>query len=96
MVSDRMPTRLRLLPDMRRAAPQPRDLAASDKVLVCDKCLRACCWYGEFMCDEAVTAGLKILTVADLRRLDREHEEYWTDEKLIQVYGEVKRPPAVS
>ena len=41
------------------------------KVLVCDKCLRAACWYGEFMCDDAVSAGLKVLTVGDLRKLDR-------------------------
>lgn len=68
-----------------------RKLEARDKVLVCDKCFRACCWYGEFMCDEAVTAGLKILTVADLRKLDREHEDYWSDETLIKVYGDASR-----
>ena len=61
------------------------------KVLVCDKCLRACCWYGEFMCDDAVQAGLKILTVGDLRKLDREHEDYWSDEKMINVYGDASR-----
>lgn len=61
------------------------------KVLVCDKCLRACCWYGEFMCDAATEAGLKILTVHDLRMLDREHEDYWTDEKMIEIYGDAIR-----
>lgn len=26
-------------------------------VTVCDKCLRAACWQGEFMCDDAYGAG---------------------------------------
>jgi hypothetical protein len=61
------------------------------KVLVCDKCLRASCWYGEFFCDDAVGADLKIMTVGDLRKLNREHEDYWTDEKMIEVYGDANR-----
>lgn len=63
----------------------------TDKVLVCDKCFRACCWYGEFMCDDAQGAGLKVLTVADLRQLNLEHEEYWDDAMLIKVYGTADR-----
>lgn len=63
----------------------------TSKVLVCDKCLRASCWYGEFMCEEAGGAGLQIVTVADLRKLKREHEEYWSDKKLIQIYGDADR-----
>ena len=62
-----------------------------DKVLVCSACLRACCWYGIFMCDDARGAGLKILTVGDLRKLDREHEDYWSDEKMIEQYGDASR-----
>ena len=27
-------------------------------IIVCDKCLQASCWYGEFMCDEAKHAGI--------------------------------------
>lgn len=61
------------------------------RVLVCDKCLRAACWYGEFMCDDAVSAGIKVMKVADLRKLDREHEEFWSDEKMIEVYGTADR-----
>lgn len=29
----------------------------SEEVTVCDKCMRACCWQGEFMCDESQMAG---------------------------------------
>lgn len=61
------------------------------KVLVCDKCLRACCWYGIFMCDAAVDAGLRVLTVGDLRKLEREHEDYWSDKMMIEQYGDVER-----
>lgn len=76
--------------------PRPQDsakaeLTGAEKVLVCDACLRACCWYGEFMCDDSRGAGLTILTVAELRKLDREHEEYWSDEKLIEIYGDADR-----
>lgn len=49
-----------------------------DVVTVCDKCLRACCWQGEFMCDDARTAGTVERTVAQLREGQYgEHEDYW-------------------
>ena len=60
-------------------------------VLVCDHCLRACCWYGEFMCNDARHAGLKVLTIGELRKLNREHEGYWTNEKMIEIYGDATR-----
>lgn len=56
---------------------------------VCDKCLRACCWYGEFMCDEARTAGLTYKTVEELKALKREHWNYWSDEYLKRVFGTI-------
>lgn len=62
-------------------------MKANNEVLVCDKCFRACCWYGEFMCDEAVGAGLCVLTVGDLRKLKLEHSEYWTKKTFLRVYG---------
>lgn len=61
------------------------------KVLVCDKCLTASCWHGEFMCQESTTAGLKLLTIRDLKKLNREHEEHWSDATMIKIYGNADR-----
>ena len=62
----------------------------NDKVIqVCDKCLRACCWYGMFMCDDSRTAGTVYKTVRELKALNAEHSDYWTDKQLIHIYGEV-------
>ena len=51
------------------------------KVTVCDKCLCACCWQGEFMCDDAKGAGTVDKTVRELFALNapcvRENSEYW-------------------
>jgi len=63
-------------------------LRNSKRVLVCDHCLRACCWYGEFMCDDRGGAGLGVLQVETLKRLSREHPEYWTAQYFQKVYGE--------
>ena len=57
----------------------------NDKLVeVCDNCLCACCWYGEFMCDDARSAGTVIKTVGELKKLNREHSEYWTDAKFSE------------
>lgn len=63
----------------------------NSKVMVCDKCLRASCWHDEFRCDEAYGAGLVIKTVGELRKLGLEHEDNWSDKKMIQVYGDANR-----
>jgi hypothetical protein len=56
------------------AEPLPDDT----KVTVCDKCFRASCWHGEFMCDDARGAGITVKTVAELRAGNfGEHEDYW-------------------
>jgi epoxyqueuosine reductase QueG len=47
-------------------------------VTVCDNCLMACCWQGEFMCDAARTAGTRDMSVIELQFLKRENEHYWT------------------
>lgn len=54
---------------------------------VCDVCLTAACWYGEFMCELAQTAGTVKLPVATLKTLNREHPDQWSDAKLMMVYG---------
>lgn len=54
---------------------------------VCDACLTAACWYGEFMCDDSLRAGTTTKTVAELRVLNREHADYWSDKKRLAIYG---------
>lgn len=45
---------------------------------VCDKCLRAVCWWGIFYCDDYQSAGLVKYKVRDLIKLGREHKSYLT------------------
>ncbi len=58
-------------------------LADDLQIIVCDQCLRACCWQGNFMCDRAYSAGTVKKTVAELRELAKnhphggEHQDYW-------------------
>ena len=62
-------------------------LNPSKQIQVCDKCFRACCWYGEFMCEDAQTAGTVLFPVSRLRKLNLEHPDYWTAKKFEEVYG---------
>lgn len=47
------------------------------KVVVCSKCLRACCWQGEFYCDDYKAAETVEKTVAELSKFNLEHPDYW-------------------
>lgn len=59
-----------------------------DKLIeVCDKCLTASCWHGEFMCDEAQNAGTTLKKISELLVLDREHVSHLSDENLDKIYG---------
>jgi hypothetical protein len=50
-------------------------------ITVCSSCLRACCWQGEFMCDEAEGAGTVQRKVSALRANPHgESEHYWQAE----------------
>lgn len=48
-------------------------------VTVCNKCLRACCWQGEFMCEWAKTAGTIEETIEVLKMMNLEHPDYWKE-----------------
>ena len=49
-------------------------------VTVCDKCLMACCWHGEFMCEEAQAAGTTELPIWKLEELALEDPHHWETE----------------
>ena len=57
-------------------------------VQICDKCHKASCWYREFMCMDYLHAGVELKTVAELRELDLEHEDQWSDEKMDAMFGQ--------
>lgn len=47
-------------------------------ITVCSKCFRACCWQGEFMCDDAVEASTVNKKVSELVNGNYgEHPDYW-------------------
>jgi hypothetical protein len=63
--------------------------AMTDRTItVCAECLTASCWHGEFMCDNAVTAGLAEKTVAELRALRLEHPNNYSVAKISRVCGD--------
>jgi epoxyqueuosine reductase QueG len=49
----------------------------TELVTVCDQCLQASCWQGEFYCHEDKTAGTKQMTRKELAKLGRENSDYW-------------------
>jgi hypothetical protein len=46
-------------------------------VIVCAACLTACCWQGTFPCSKSRTAGTRAMVVGELRKLKREHPNFW-------------------
>jgi hypothetical protein len=60
------------------ARPQKPEIDPETRITVCDACFRACCWQGQFMCDDARDAGTTVRTVRELRDGNHgEHEDYW-------------------
>lgn len=54
-----------------------------EKITVCDKCFKASCWQGTFMCDESRGAKTTQKTRKSLIILDLEHTDYMmTDDQL--------------
>ena len=54
---------------------------------VCSKCLMACCYHGELMCDNAKEAGTELKTVRELLNLGLENNYHWSDENMNRIYG---------
>ena len=59
-------------------------------VTVCDKCLKASCYQGIFLCDDAYYAGEKKLSIKELKKLNLEHPSYWENEdtNYQKIFGE--------
>ena len=51
-------------------------------ITVCDACLTASCWHGEFMCEESRYAGTIEKTVEELNLLHLEHPSNYSKEKI--------------
>ena len=61
-------------------------------VTVCDACLRASCWHGDFYCDNAKAAGIKEVRASELLRLDTEDVQHFSRERIATVTGELPCP----
>lgn len=49
-----------------------------NKVNVCSKCLRACCYQEYLMCYESDGTSVK-KTIKQLKKLNLEHHSYWEE-----------------
>jgi len=56
-------------------------------VTVCDHCLQASCWQGEFYCDDYKTAGTIRLPIKYLRLRNLEHDSYWEAARILRIEG---------
>ena len=57
-----------------------------DKLIeVCDNCLTAACWHGEFMCDKAKESTTIFKKRADLIALGLEHPSNFSDRNLEKM-----------
>ena len=57
--------------------PEDREVDGETLVTVCDTCLTASCWHGEFMCDNNKTAGTVKKSIGELKKLNLEHPDSW-------------------
>lgn len=53
-------------------------------ITVCASCESACCWQGEFYCNDYKTAGTKEITVKYARALNRENPTWWLKDEGIK------------
>ena len=64
----------------------------NETITVCDACLMACCWQGEFMCERARAAGTVEKTRAELEALALESPHYWGDAGRVPASQEHLTP----
>ena len=70
------------------------DRESSDLVTVCDKCLRASCWQGISMCEDARAAGIVRMQRSYLLSLSIENPDYLGKDQgnLSRILRAVLRP----
>lgn len=56
-------------------------------ITVCDACLTAACWHGEFMCDRSRDAGVVKKTEDELLELGLEHPDHFSIDKIEKIEG---------
>lgn len=54
-------------------------------ITVCDACMRATCWQGEFYCDRYKSAGTVDITVKRARELNIENPTYWLKDESVKA-----------
>lgn len=59
-----------------RKDAKERRLRVTDMVTVCNSCLTAACWQGQFYCDNYRRAGTTEKSVGELLRLGKESAYY--------------------
>lgn len=59
--------------------PEEKQADEDRLVTVCANCNQACCWHGEFLCEEARVSGTVELPVSKLRELALENPIYWEE-----------------
>jgi hypothetical protein len=47
-------------------------------ITVCDRCYRASCWNGDFLCDDSTIASTIELPIWILKKLELEHPDHWS------------------
>jgi len=62
-------------------------MSGERRVMVCASCLRAGCWHGEVMCDEARGAGTVEKPAHELDALNLEHPDNYSRARIRAIYG---------
>lgn len=63
-------------------------------ITVCDACLTATCWQGEFYCEKAKGAGTREMTIAEARQRNQENPTWWLKDESIKQRLAAERPAA--
>ncbi len=63
----------------------PKPEKQEDKlIMVCERCLQASCWQGEYLCDHADGAGSTLRPISELKKLGLEDPSWWIEDGAQQ------------